>query len=159
LTVVGLFAAIVTGRAELAAVAAPFALIFAAGLVLAESPTVTATLRVDAERVLEGDELGVDVVVATDITVAHLEVLVPVTGAVAVTDPPHGTLAWSGSSAPFAEGVSGRMEAATWGLVRVGPGWVRVHGPLGLVRWEGSFGAAAPVRVLPGAGTLRTLVR
>ena len=41
-TVVGLFAAVVAGRAELAALAAPFALVFVAGVVLAETPVIAA---------------------------------------------------------------------------------------------------------------------
>ena len=35
--------------------AAPFALVFLAGVVLAEPPTVTARLTLDAERVIETD--------------------------------------------------------------------------------------------------------
>ena len=158
LTVVGLFAAVVTGRAELAALAAPFALVFVAGLVLAESPVPTVTLRLDAERVVEGDTVSVEVAVATDVPVGRVEVLVPVAGDVAV-DEPDGALAWSGTSRALARGMAGRLRTVRWGLVRVGPVWVRAHGPLGLVRWEGSLGGVTSVRVLPGAATLRTLLR
>jgi uncharacterized protein (DUF58 family) len=159
LTVVGLFAAIVTGRAELAALAAPFALIFAAGLVLAEPAVLTAALELDAERVIEGDAVAVEVIVTSDVPIGRMEVLVPVGGEVTVEEPQHGALAWSGRSAAFRTGVSGRLVAPTWGLVRVGPVWIRAHGPLGLVRWEGALGAPQPIRVLPGVATLRTLVR
>jgi uncharacterized protein (DUF58 family) len=159
LTVLGLFAAIVTGRAELAALVAPFALIFAAGLVLAESPTIAATLEVDTERVIEGDAVAVLVRLASDVPIGRVEVLVPVSGDVTVEEPDHGALAWSGPSAGFTAGAAGRLVAPTWGLVRLGPVWVRAHGPLGLVRWEGALGAPRSVRVLPGVATLRTLVR
>jgi uncharacterized protein (DUF58 family) len=159
LTVLGLFAAIVTGRAELAALAAPFALIFAAGLVLAETPAVTATLRLDADRVLEGDAVTVALSVASDVPLARVEVVVPVSGDVTIEEPDGGGLAWSGSSRMLVAGVTGRLRAATWGLVRVGPVWVRAHAPLGLVRWEGALAGVVAVRVLPGVATLRTLIR
>jgi len=158
LTVLGLFAAIVTGRAELAALAAPFALIFVAGLVLAESPDVTVALRLDAERVVEGDTVDVEVAAAPAVPVGRVELLVPVAGDVVVEEP-DGALAWSGTSRTLAGGVEGRLRTVRWGLVRVGPVWVRAHGPLGLVRWEGSVGAVTSVRVLPGAATLRALLR
>jgi len=159
LTVLGLFAAIVTGRAELAALAAPFALIFAAGLVLAETPAPTATLRLDAERVVEGDAVIVDVTVTTDVPVGRLEVLVPSSGDVVAEEPDAGALAWSGTSRALAAGVTGRLRTGHWGLVRVGPVWVRADAPLGLVRWEGALGGVASVRVLPGTATLRTMLR
>jgi uncharacterized protein (DUF58 family) len=158
-TVIGLFAAIVSGRAELAALAAPFALLFVGGLVLAETPTIHGRLALDAERVMEGDTVAATVTLTTDIAVARVEVLVPLTGAVAVDEPAAGTLAWSGASAMFVAGVPARIRPTAWGLVRVGPVWVRAHGPLGLVRWEGASDAVHVVRTLPGAATLRALVR
>src|SRR5437763_10484094 len=124
-TVFGLFAAIVTGRAEPAALAAPFALIFSAALVLAETPTLTATLRLDAERVIEGDAVEVDLAVVSDVPVGRMEVLVPVGGEVTVEEPRRGRLAWSGSSRLVGAGVTGRLRTPTWGVVRVGPAWVR----------------------------------
>ena len=149
LTVLGLFAAIVTGRAELAALAAPFALIFAAGLVLAETPVPTATLRLDAERVVEGDAVIVDVTVTTDVPVGRLEVLVPSSGDVVAEEPDAGALALSGTSRALAAGVTGRLRTGHWGLVRVGPVWVRADAPLGLVRWKARSAASPPFACCP----------
>ncbi len=159
LTVLGLFGAVLTGRAELAAVAAPFALLLLAGVVLAEAPTVVADLQLDADRVIEGDVIAGSLTVTTTPAAGMVEVLVVVKGAAAVEQPSHGVLAWSGSASELANPQPLRIRPETWGLATVGPVWVRVHGPLGLVRWEGRVSGAATVRVLPGPAWTRALLR
>ena len=159
LTVLGLFGAVLSGRAELAAVAAPFALLFLAGVVLAESPTVTVHLGLDGDRLVEGDVITATLTIAVVPPAGLVEVLVPTRGDVEVEEPGGDIVAWSGTSAMLAEPLIGRIRPQTWGLVTVGPAWVRVHGPLGLVRWEGPVGTAATVRVLPGAATTRGLLQ
>jgi uncharacterized protein (DUF58 family) len=158
LTIAGLFGAVLSGRAELAALAAPFALILVAGVVLAEPVAVTARLEPDAERVLEGDAISGTVSMSTDVPVGRVDVLVPVAAAT-VEVPEGGMLAWSGSSAAMGAGLAWRLRADRWGLVRVGPVWARAHAPLGLIRFEGRVGDAATVRVLPGAATTGPLLR
>jgi uncharacterized protein (DUF58 family) len=158
LTITGLLGAVLSGRAEFAALAAPFALILVAGVVLAEPVAVSSVLHVDGERVLEGDAISGTLSVVGDVAVTRVEILVPVNGA-QVEAPESGLLAWSGSSAVVAGPLLWRLRADRWGLVRIGPVWVRAHGPLGLVRFEGRVGDIAAVRVLPGPATTRTLVR
>jgi uncharacterized protein (DUF58 family) len=159
LTVLGLFGAVLSGRAELAAIAAPFALLLLAGVVLAETPTVTARLALDTDRVIEGDVVTGALTVTTVPPAGLVEVLVPAKGALTVEQPSHGALAWSGTSAALAAPLELRLRPETWGLVTVGPVWVRVHGPLGLVRWEGAVGPVATLRVLPGPASTRALLR
>jgi uncharacterized protein (DUF58 family) len=60
LTGAGLIAALVLGRPELAALAAPFALFLAAGLALAEPPEVRTVLDLAPERQIEGDPVEVE---------------------------------------------------------------------------------------------------
>ena len=156
LTVAGVFGAVMSGRAALAALVAPFALMLVAGLVLAEPVAVTAAIDLDGERVLEGDTIRGTVSVATSVPVARVEVLVPVSGA--RVEEPAERLTWSGSSAALGR-LPLRLAADRWGLARVGPVWIRAHGPLGLVRFEGSIGDARVVRVLPGAASARALLR
>jgi uncharacterized protein (DUF58 family) len=156
LTVAGLFGAVVSGRPALAALAAPFALILVAGLVLAEPVAATATLELDAERVLEGDTVGGTVGVTTSVPAARVDVLIPASGA--RVEEPVGRLAWSGASATIGR-LPLRLAAERWGLARVGPVWIRAHGPLGLVRFEGSVGDVAVVRILPGEASSRVLLR
>ena len=54
---IGLLAGLVLGRVELIALAAPFALAAVAGGVLARKPSLAATLVLDRERALEGDDV------------------------------------------------------------------------------------------------------
>jgi uncharacterized protein (DUF58 family) len=159
LTVLGLFGAVLTGRAELAAVAAPFALLLLAGVVLAESPAVVAHLVLDTDRVIEGDVVTGSLSLTITPAAGEVEVLVVVKGAVAVEQPEHGALAWSGSSTALAAPLPMRIRPETWGLATVGPVWVRVHGPLGLVRWEGPVSGTVTMRVLPGPASTRALLR
>ena len=51
----GLLAALVLGRPELAALAAPFALLLVVGLSLAETPRLSAFLELGTERQVEGE--------------------------------------------------------------------------------------------------------
>jgi uncharacterized protein (DUF58 family) len=159
LTVLGLFGAVLSGRAELAAIAAPFALLLLAGVVLAETPAVTAGLTLDTDRVIEGDTVTGSVRVTTVPPAGLVEVLVPTRGALAVEQPDHRALAWSGTSAALGAPLELRVRPSTWGLVTIGPVWLRVHGPFGLVRWEGAVGTPTTLRVLPGPASTRALLQ
>ena len=61
LAAVGLLAGLAVGRIELVALAAPFALAAVAGRALARNPQIEATVTVERERALEGDEVRVTV--------------------------------------------------------------------------------------------------
>jgi uncharacterized protein (DUF58 family) len=160
LGVAGAFIAIASGQpAPMALVAAP-ALLALVGVVFAAHPSPSARLTIDDERVLEGDMIEGTVELELQ-SPAWVEVDVPVDdpheGATSVVEPGGTRLAWS-----IASGTSLvlplRMEATSWGLVRLGPVNVRVHGPLQLVRWEAALAPVRTVRVLPPAGTLRRLL-
>src|SRR5438045_4743400 len=57
LAATGLLAGLAIGRVELVALAAPFALAAVVGAALARDPELTATLALDRERALEGEEV------------------------------------------------------------------------------------------------------
>jgi len=80
--------------------------------------------------------VNVTLTITTDPPAGLVEVLVPTAGAVTVEEPEHGALAWSGTGAVAAE-LPFRIRPPTWGLLTLGPVWVRVHGPLGLTRARG----------------------
>src|SRR2546421_11274657 len=61
LTALGLLASLIFARPELALIAAPFAVLLAVGLSLARQPDVRVQVEVDRERVLEGEEIVVEV--------------------------------------------------------------------------------------------------
>ena len=71
----GLLAALALGRPELAALAAPFALAAVAGAALAREPDVHATLTLDRERALEGDEVTATIALASMSGCDRLDVL------------------------------------------------------------------------------------
>ena len=82
----------------------------------------------------------------------------PASGPLDITAPQGERLAWLSTSGGAERRLAIEATATRWGITRVGPVWVRVHGPLGLVRWQGQLGSQATVRVLPAAPALRTLL-
>lgn len=156
----GLLAGLVLGRPELAILAAPFAVILVAGLALAEEPVFTAELAVDANRVLQGDIIEVVVTVRSSVALPRLEVMLAV---------PDGFAPPGGKGGRAAAGVSvdratpavfrWRLESRRWGAWTLGVITVRGHDRSGLLCWSATCDRRVRVRVLPSAGTLRTLVR
>ena len=71
----GLLAALVLGRPELAALAAPFALLLVVGLSLAETPRLSAFLELGTERQVEGEPVTAELELRSESPVARLEVL------------------------------------------------------------------------------------
>src|SRR5437764_775674 len=59
LAALGLLAALVLGRPELAVLATPFALLLFAGLASAREPDFVVGLTLDRDRALEGDEVTI----------------------------------------------------------------------------------------------------
>ena len=82
----------------------------------------------------------------------------PASGPLDIVTPKGARLAWLSSSGGSERRLAIEANASRWGIARLGPVWVRVHGPLGLVRWQGQLGAPATIRVLPTAPALRTLL-
>src|SRR5919198_1811481 len=73
---VGLLAALVVGRPELAALAAPFALVLVAGLSLSAEPKIERTaFELDRERALEDEAVEATLILRTERPIGRLEVL------------------------------------------------------------------------------------
>jgi uncharacterized protein (DUF58 family) len=158
-TALGLLGAVLTGRAELVALVAPIALVLVGGIVLADTPRVDATVTLDADRVIEGDRLNGSVTVAPSTPSSRVEVLVSLRGPVDVLEPATGALWWSGSGTVMRRPLALRLAPRSWGIVGAGPVWVRVHGPLGLIGWQGHSTTVAAARVLPRESALAELLR
>ena len=77
LAALGLLAGLVLGRIELVALAAPFALAAVAGGALARDPRIEATVVLDRDRALEGDEVRVSVELSSPTGADRVEVLLP----------------------------------------------------------------------------------
>ena len=74
LTGAGLLAALVLGRPELAALAAPFAALLVVGLSLAETPRVSAVFDLDTERQVQGEPVEADLELRAETPIPRLEV-------------------------------------------------------------------------------------
>jgi uncharacterized protein (DUF58 family) len=152
----GLIAALVTRRAELAALAAPFLLVLGAGLLLAGDPDLQIGVRLDRDRVLEGDEIEVEIEITTTRTVERLEILLEV---------PPGISVMEGDN-PAAVRVAAeprtlrlRLRAERWGGFRIGDVDVRVRDAFGLVARSGRWQRSTSLKVFPRQEALRALLR
>ena len=153
----GLIAALVTRRAELAALAGPFLLVLGAGFLLAGDPQLEVDVRLDRDRLLEGDELEVEIELSSTGTVARAEVLLRLPADISVVD----------GSNPAAVRVAGgrprtlrlRLRAARWGAFQIGDGEVRARDPFGLFSRTHRFERTTAVKVFPRQEALRTLLR
>jgi len=136
LTALGLLASLIFSRPELALIAAPFGVLLAIGLAYARPPNVRVDFEFDRERVLEGDEITLEVEVDARDSVSRLELLVEV---------PRGLELVSGRNPVALRLEYGeerlfelRFRAARWGAYRFGEIHLRArdaagrpgHGPL-----------------------------
>jgi uncharacterized protein (DUF58 family) len=154
---VGLLAALVSGRPELVALAAPFAVATLVGLTVTRRPQLSVGLAVDRERALEGEEVTLTVELASSTGVDRLEVavilpaqLLPVGG-------------WNPLALRLRPGERRTLELTVrcgrWGAFTLGPVAFRARDRLGLFAWEGrNTGERPRLRVYPQAETLRALL-
>jgi uncharacterized protein (DUF58 family) len=147
----------VLGRPLVVALAAPFALVLFAGLLFAEDPRLEAEVTVDHERVLEGDEIVLELELWALRDVARLDVLVRV---------PDGLVVEGGQN-PVTLRLEGResrtltlrLRARRWGGYKLGDVLLRGQDTLGLFRYDLALPSSVELRVFPREEQLRTLLR
>jgi uncharacterized protein (DUF58 family) len=147
LAALGLFGALVAERPELVALAAPFAVLAALGLVLARAPEVVVELELEAERVFEGEELEPVLAVESRTGVADLELVLLL---------PHGLAAVDGGNAMTLRLAPGerrelpvKLTVDRWGGYLLGDLVLRARDPLGLVHWEARLDRRRPLKAYP----------
>jgi uncharacterized protein (DUF58 family) len=86
LSAVGLLTALVFARPELVALTAPFLLALAAGLALATPPRLEVAVTLDAQRALEGDEVGARIVLSSSTPVDRLDLYLRLPPGLEVTE-------------------------------------------------------------------------
>lgn len=151
----GLVAALGLRRAELAIVAAPFAVLVASG-VRARTPDVRAWFELDRERALEGDELDATMTVRSQSGVDRLEVGIVVPRGLEVVE---GANPVAMRLAPGEEReLPLRLRCHRWSSVQVGDIRLRARDRVGLVRHEARVDRRRLLRIYPGPERLRTLV-
>jgi uncharacterized protein (DUF58 family) len=155
ITAVGSIAALSTGRPEYVALAAPFAAYVTVGLALAAEPSAVVSAELERERMLEGEELSVTVLVDSPVSGHLLELeLCPGRGLV-----PNGErrrvlrlTAGDQHEAVFA------LRAERWGGFPAGTVRCRAHDRFGLFDYQLSALPLGPLRVFPRLETLRMLL-
>ena len=146
LAALGLLAALVLELPELAAVAAPFAVVAALGLALARTPQLDVTFELERSRVLEDDEVEAKVALSstTGGTFETLVRLPPRVGVAGRANPAEVRLRPGGSSE-----LTLRLRCERWGAYFVGDVYVRAWGPLRLFRYEARIDRSTPLKAYP----------
>jgi uncharacterized protein (DUF58 family) len=157
LTALGLVAALVFARPELAVLAAPFGLLVTVGLRLARPPDVRVALELDRERVLEEDEVVLAVELYARESAPRLELVVelPVWLEPVEVRNPIALRLETGEE----RRLELRLRCARWGGFTIRDVHLRVSDSAGLVRWEQTLERPVQLRVYPRPEALRELVR
>jgi uncharacterized protein (DUF58 family) len=153
LAATALVAALVTGRPQLAVLATPFALLVAVALA-GEPLALEGELRLDRDRVLEGDRLRAMLAVENRGGGARVDVYLP---AAARLDSDSTPIGFSLARGERRE-LRFELAAERWGVHDVGPAIVRASDRLGAMTIDGPLGNATDVRVFAGVERLRSIV-
>jgi uncharacterized protein (DUF58 family) len=152
----GLLAALVLSRPELAAIAAPFALLAALGLALAPELSIDVGVTLDRERVLEGDEVTTTLDVRSRGRLEHLEVALVLPLGLELVDGRNPVLLRLSAGAPRT--LELRLRCGRWGGYVLGDVALRARDPLGLFTYEQRLLRRSPLRVYPRPEELRELL-
>lgn len=156
LAALGLFAGIATGRAELVILATPFVLVLAAGLLAGGAPALAVGVRVGRMRVIEGDEVEIEIDLHAGSRIDRLEIGLAVPrDAVPGSDTSFGVTLRAGERC----GLAATIRFPRWGVYRVGRIGLAAFDRLGLFVAEQELPATHLVRVYPGEERLREIVR
>jgi uncharacterized protein (DUF58 family) len=153
----GMLAALASGLPELVALAAPFALLVAIGVLQVRRPALEAQVTLARDRVLEGDDVVVKIMISAVVGAERTEVLLEL---------PEELLA-SGKENPrqlhLADGEHGEFETTLrctrWGAFWVGRLYIRTHDAFGLFRHETVLDRRVALKVYPREEALRSLLR
>jgi uncharacterized protein (DUF58 family) len=155
LAAAGLIAGLTLGRIELVALAAPFALAAVVGRALARDPQIEATVTLDRERALEGDDVQVTVELTSPVGADRVDVLLPLPAELrSAGSNPRAVVLRAGEPRTLECDV--RCER--WGAFVLGPVYIRATDRLALHSWETRIGRAQSLRVYPSVETLRALL-
>jgi uncharacterized protein (DUF58 family) len=152
----GLIGALTLGRPELAAVAAPFAVLVAVGLALTHAPELRVLAELDRERQIEGRHVTVEYEVFSRPPIPRLELLL---------DLPEGLEAEAENPRLIRLGrnehrsIDIPVRCVHWGAYEVGTVLWRARDPFSLVSFEGTAGTAQRLKVYPRGETVERLLR
>jgi uncharacterized protein (DUF58 family) len=150
-------AALALGRAELVALGAPFALVLIVGLSLGRPAEVAASLRVESERAVEGQEIEAELVVTAPTTAPGVQVALSLPDGVSLATGPDSFLLRV--EAGRQRVLPLRLVCERWGSYRLGDLTVRSHDLAGLLLTDKGFRGGSLLRVYPRAERLRSAIR
>jgi uncharacterized protein (DUF58 family) len=157
LTALGLLAALIFARAEPALMAAPFAITLAVGLALARRPDVRGAVERARDRVLEEEEVMLELDLYAHEAASRLELLLDLPTELEVI---HGS---NPIALRLARGEERRLElrlrCRRWGAHSIGDLHLRARDAAGLFAWQETLERRATLRVYPRPEALRELVR
>lgn len=152
----GLLVALIWDYPEAAVLGLPFIVAVLAGLALVERPHVEASIDIDRDRLLEGDDVHLAVTVQSTTDVAWLQIAWPV---------PQSMAAAAGSDvlglrlvADEPATVQTVLTTKRWGVVPLSKPLLRAHDELGFFRFEGAIDLQRTLRVYPRPETLRRVL-
>jgi uncharacterized protein (DUF58 family) len=155
-----LLAGLALGRPELAAVAAPLAVLVVAGLAGVRDPELAAEVTVDRERALVDDQVTLELTLRSADPVERLEVLVVVPPGMVGPDGAAGSWAVAVRLAAGEERtLAVPLTCRRWGAYRLGQVHLRAHDRFRLFTWERQLDGQAVLKVFPVPDALRALVR
>ena len=155
-----LLAGLALGRPELAAVAAPLAVLVVAGLAGVRDPELAAEVTVDRERALVDDQVTLELTLRSADPVERLEVLVVVPPGMERPDGAAGGWAVAVRLAAGEERILAvPLTCRRWGAYRLGQVHLRAHDRFRLFTWERQLDGQAVLKVFPVPDALRALVR
>jgi uncharacterized protein (DUF58 family) len=135
----------------------PFALVLAVGLLFADDPALETSVRFDHDRVLEGDEVELELELWSGRGVSRLDILIRV---------PEGLVVVEGRNpvtlrlpARETRTIKLRLRAARWGGYVLGDVVLRGQDTFGLFRYDLTLPRDRPLRVFPREEQLRSLLR
>jgi uncharacterized protein (DUF58 family) len=154
LAALALVAALVLGRPELAAIAAPFVVVLGVGLVLAGRPELRIESSLQRERALEGEEVVLRLRISASEPVGRLDLRLGL--------PPGIELAEGKRSRCLRVRDERELElplrCVRWGGYRIGDVTFVARDPVGLFATRSSHRGTAPLKVYPRAETLQRLL-
>jgi uncharacterized protein (DUF58 family) len=153
---VGLIAALVLGRPEPAALAAPFALLLVVGLSLAEPPRVRALFDLDAERQVEGEPVAAALELRAENTVPRLELLFDLPHGLSTEAPNPRLLRLFPGERPE---LDYSLRCDRWGGYLVGDFLLRAQDRFGLLVFEQHLELPRPLKVYPRGEEVQRLLR
>jgi uncharacterized protein (DUF58 family) len=153
----GLLAALVTGRPELAAMALPFLAALGAALVLDADPELEAETALDRDRMLEGEEVEVAIRLDARHAVQRAELLLVVPPALESVEGRNPVSTFVSARRPA--NLDLRLRPERWGVFELGEAHLRARDFFGMFVWTSHVREQAPLRVYPRPEALPQLLR